>query len=163
MGMLATVLNACALQEMLERANQPTRVMSAIDVPALCEAFIQRRCVKHLESGKVVILAGGTGNPFFSTDTCAALRAAELAADILIKATKVDGVYTDDPLKNPEAQLMENISYRDVLRRGLKIIDPAAISLCSENNVPIVVLNMFTSGNIEKAIRGEKVGTRIAR
>ena len=163
MGMLATVLNACALQEMLERVNQPARVMSAIEVPALCEAFIQRRCIKHLESGGVVILAGGTGNPFFSTDTCAALRAAELEADILIKATKVDGVYTDDPLKNPEAQLMENISYRDVLRRGLTVIDPAAISLCSENNVPIVVLNMFAPGNIEKAIRGEKVGTRIAR
>ncbi len=163
MGMLATVLNACTLQEMLEKAHQPTRVMSAIEVPALCEAFIQRRCIKHLESGKVVILAGGTGNPFFSTDTCAALRAAELGADILIKATKVDGVYTDDPLKNPDARLMENISYRDVLRRGLKIIDPAAISLCSENNVPIVVLNMFKSGNIEKAIRGEKVGTRIDR
>ncbi len=163
MGMLATVLNACALQEMLERAGRPTRVMSAIEVPALCEAFIQRRCIKHLESGKVVILAGGTGNPFFSTDTCAALRAAELGADVLIKATKVDGVYTDDPLKNPEARLMENISYRDVLRRGLKIIDPAAISLCSENNIPIVVLNMFKSGNIEKAIRGEKVGTWIGR
>ncbi len=163
MGMLATVLNACALQEMLEKAHQPARVMSAIDVPALCEAFIQRRCIKHLESGRVVILAGGTGNPFFSTDTCAALRAAELEADILIKATKVDGVDTDDPLKNQDARLMENISYRDVLRRGLKVIDPAAISLCSENNVPIVVLNMITPGNIEKAIRGEKVGTRIAR
>ena len=163
MGMLATVLNACALQEMLERVNRPTRVMSAIEVPALCEAFIQRRCIKHLESGKVVILAGGTGNPFFSTDTCAALRAAELDADILIKATKVDGVYTDDPLKNQDAKLMETISYRDILRRGLTVIDPAAISLCSENNVPIVVLNMFTPGNIEKAIRGEKVGTRIAR
>ncbi len=163
MGMLATVLNACTLQEMLEKAGRPTRVMSAIEVPALCEAFIQRRCIKHLESGKVVILAGGTGNPFFSTDTCAALRAAELGADILIKATKVDGVYTDDPLKNPEARLMEKISYRDVLRRGLKVIDPAAISLCSENNIPIVVLNMFNSGNIEKAIRGEKVGTWIDR
>ncbi len=163
MGMLATVLNACALQEMLERAGRPTRVMSAIEVPALCEAFIQRRCIKHLESGKVVILAGGTGNPFFSTDTCAALRAAELGADIIIKATKVDGVYTDDPLKNPEARLMEKISYRDVLRRGLKVIDPAAISLCSENNIPIVVLNMFKPNNIEKAIRGEKVGTWIGR
>ncbi len=163
MGMLATVMNACALQEMLEKTGRQTRVMSAIEVPALCEAFIQRRCIKHLESGKVVILAGGTGNPFFSTDTCAALRAAELGADILIKATKVDGVYTDDPLKNPDARLMEKISYRDVLRRGLKIIDPAAISLCSENNIPIVVLNMFKSGNIEKAIRGEKVGTWIDR
>ncbi len=163
MGMLATVLNACALQEMLERANQPTRVMSAIEVPALCEAFIQRRCIKHLESGRVVILAGGTGNPFFSTDTCAALRAAELEADILIKATTVDGGYTDDPVINSDALLMENISYRDVLRRGLTDRDPGAISLCSENNVPIVVLNMFTPGNIEKAIRGEKVGTRIAR
>jgi len=161
MGMLATVLNACVLQEMLEKANQATRVLSAIDVPALCEAFLQRRCMRHLDAGRVVILAGGTGNPFFSTDTCAALRAAELKADILIKATKVDGAYTDDPVKNPDARLIEKISYADVLSRGLKVMDPAAISLCSENNVPIVILNMFVAGNIEKAIRGEKVGTWI--
>ncbi|MBE0535819.1 MAG: UMP kinase [Phycisphaerae bacterium] len=163
MGMLATVLNACALQELLEKAGRPTRVLSAIEVPALCEAFIRRRCIKHLEGGKVVILAGGTGNPFFSTDTCAALRAAELDVDLIIKATKVDGVYTDDPMKNPDAQLIENISYQEVLQKNLKVIDPAAISLCSENNIPIVVLNIFRMGSIESTLRGEKVGTLIAR
>ncbi len=163
MGMLATVLNACALQEVLERADCPTRVLSAIEVPALCEAFIRRRCIKHLENGKIVILAGGTGNPFFSTDTCAALRAAELDVDLIIKATKVDGVYTDDPVANPDAKLIENISYREVLHLGLKVMDPAAISLCSENSIPIVVLNIFRTGDIERTLRGEKVGTLIAR
>jgi len=163
MGMLATVLNACALREVLERAGRPTRVLSAIEVPALCEAFIRRRCIKHLESGKVVILAGGTGNPFFSTDTCAALRAAELDADLLIKATKVDGVYTDDPLKNADAQLIENISYQEVLQKELKVMDLAAVSLCAENNIPVVVLNIFKVGSIERTLRGEKVGTLIAR
>jgi uridylate kinase len=163
MGMLATVLNACSLQEVLEKAGRPTRVLSAIEVPALCEAFIRRRCIKHLESGKIVILAGGTGNPFFSTDTCAALRAAELDADLLIKATKVDGVYTDDPLTNPQARLIDSISYQEVLHRQLKVMDPAAISLCADNNIPIVVLNIFKVGRIEKTLRGENVGTLIAR
>lgn len=162
MGMLATVMNACSLQEALEKAGQPTRVLSAIDVPALCEHFVRRKCLDHLNSGRVVVLAGGTGNPFFSTDTCAALRAAELGVDIIIKATKVDGVYTDDPETNPDAKLITNISYQEVLQNNLKVIDPAAISLCSENNIPIVVLNIFTEGSIEKALSGERFGTLIS-
>jgi uridylate kinase len=162
MGMLATVINACALQETLEKLGQPTRVLSAIEVSALCEPFIRRRCLRHLEQGRVAILAGGTGNPFFSTDTCAALRAAELDADILIKATKVDGVYTADPVKDPSAQLLTSLSYQDVLQRELKVMDPAAISLCSENNIPIIVLNIFKEGNIQKALEGEHIGTRIS-
>ena len=162
MGMLATVINACALQETLERLGQPTRVLSAIEVAAICEPFIRRRCLRHLEQGRVAILAGGTGNPFFSTDTCAALRAAELDADVVIKATKVDGVYTDDPMKNPEAKLIKKLSYDEVLQKGLRVIDPAAISLCSENNIPIVVLNIFKKGNITKAICGEDIGTLIS-
>jgi len=162
MGMLATVINASALQETLEKLGQPTRVLSAIEVAAICEPFIRRRCLRHLGMGRVTILAGGTGNPFFSTDTCAALRAAELEADVIIKATKVDGVYTDDPVKNPDAKMIESISYQDVLGKGLKVIDPAAISLCQENNIPIIVLNIFKEENITKAIRGEKVGTLIS-
>ncbi len=162
MGMLATVINACALQETLERLDQPTRVLSAIEVAAICEPFIRRRCISHLDRGRVVILAGGTGNPFFSTDTCAALRAAELDAEIIIKATKVDGVYTDDPMENPQAKLIKELSYNEVLQQGLRIIDPAAISLCSENNIPIVVLNIFKKGNITKSLYGENVGTVIS-
>jgi len=162
MGMLATVINASALQETLEKLGQPTRVLSAIEVDAICEPFIRRRCLRHLEMGRVTILAGGTGNPFFSTDTCAALRAAELDADVIIKATKVDGVYTDDPVKNPEAKMIDSISYQDVLGKNLKVIDPAAISLCRENNIPVIVLNIFKDENITRAINGEKVGTLIS-
>ena len=162
MGMLATVINACALQESLEKAGQPTRVLSAIEVKAICEPFIRRRCLRHLGMGRVTILAGGTGNPFFSTDTCAALRAAELEANIIVKATKVDGVYTDDPMINPDAKMIPKLSYSDVLRDGLKIIDPAAISLCKDNNIPIVVLNIFKEGNITRVLCGEKIGTRIS-
>jgi len=162
MGMLATIINACALQEVLEKLGQPTRVLSAIEVAAMCEPFIRRRAIRHLEQGRVAILAGGTGNPFFTTDTCAALRASELDADLLVKATKVDGVYSEDPKKNPNAQLFEKLSYDDVLSRNLRIMDHAAISLCRENNIPIVVLNIFEKGNITKALYGERVGTRIA-
>ena len=162
MGMLATIINACALQETLERIGQPTRVLSAIEVAAICEPFIRRRAINHLQQGRVAILAGGTGNPFFSTDTCAALRASELKADILIKATKVDGVYDDDPVKNPDAELLESLSYHEVLTRNLKVMDQAAISLCSDNGIPIIVLNIFTKGNITKALNGEKVGTIIS-
>jgi len=162
MGMLATVINACALQETLEKNGQPTRVCSAIEVEAICEPFIRRRAIRHLENGRVVILAGGTGNPFFSTDTCAALRASELNADLMIKATKVDGVYTDDPIKNPDAKLIDSMTYQQVLEQNLKVMDPAAISLCRENRIPIVVLNIFDEGNITKALNGQKVGTRIA-
>lgn len=161
MGMLATVLNACALQETLERLGRPTRVMSAIDISAMCEPFIRRRCLRHLDKGRVVILAGGTGNPFFSTDTCAALRASEIGVDILIKATKVDGVYSADPNKDPNAKFFDKLSYHDVLQNELKVIDPAAISLCSENNIPIAVINIFKEGNIQKTLEGENVGTMI--
>ncbi len=161
MGMLATIINACALQETLEKSGQPTRVLSAIEVAAMCEPFIRRRAIRHLELGRVAILAGGTGNPFFTTDTCAALRAAELDADILIKATKVDGVYSDDPEKNPDAELFEELSYDDVLKKNLKVIDHSAITLCRDNNIPIIVLNIFKKGNMAKAICGEQVGTLI--
>jgi len=162
MGMLATVINACALQETLEKTGQPTRVLSAIEVSAICEPFIRRRCLRHLERGRVTILAGGTGNPFFSTDTCAALRAAELEADLIIKATKVDGVYTADPMKDPNAELIDHISYSEILSRHLKVIDPAAVSLCRDSNIPIIVLNIFKHGNITRALRGEKIGTLIS-
>ncbi|HUS73696.1 MAG TPA: UMP kinase [Sedimentisphaerales bacterium] len=162
MGMLVTIINACALQETLEKLGQPTRVLSAIEVAAICEPFIRRRALRHLELGRVAILAGGTGNPFFTTDTCAALRALELKADLVIKATKVDGVYSDDPKKNPDAQLFEELSYDDVLRKNLKVIDHSAISLCRDNNIPIIVLNIFKKGNITKAFCGEQVGTLIS-
>jgi uridylate kinase len=162
MGMLATVINACALQETLEKLGQPTRVLSAIEVSALCEPFIRRRCIRHIEHGRVAILAGGTGNPFFSTDTCAALRAAELEADVLIKATKVDGVYTADPMEDSSARLLSRLSYQEVLQKELKAMDPAAISLCSENDIPIIVLNIFKEGHIQKALEGEHIGTLIS-
>ena len=161
MGMLATIINACALQETLERLGQPTRVLSAIEVPAMCERFIRRRALRHLERGRVVILAGGTGNPFFTTDTCAALRASELDADVVIKATKVDGVYSDDPEKNPDAKLFEKLTYDDVLTKNLRVMDHSAISLCRDNDIAIIVLNIFKEGNIARAICGEKVGTLI--
>jgi len=161
MGMLATIINACALQETLEKLGQPTRVLSAIEVPAMCEPFIRRRALHHLENGRVTILAGGTGNPFFTTDTCAALRASELDANLLIKATKVKGVYSDDPAINPDAELFDKVSYDQVLSRKLRIMDHSAISLCRDNHIPITVLNIFERGNIAKALCGEHVGTKI--
>ncbi|MHC4559231.1 MAG: UMP kinase [Planctomycetota bacterium] len=161
MGMLATIINACALQETLEKLGQPTRVLSAIEVPAMCERFIRRRALRHLERGRVAILAGGTGNPFFTTDTCAALRASELDVELLVKATKVAGVYSDDPETNPNAQLFETLSYDHVLTKKLRIMDHSAISLCRDNNIPIIVLNIFEKGNITKALCGEQVGTKI--
>jgi uridylate kinase len=163
MGMLATIINACALQETIEKLGQDTRVLSAIDVPAMCESFIRRRAIHHLELGRIAILAGGTGNPFFTTDTCAALRASELEVDLLIKATKVKGVYDDDPKKNPNAKLFEELSYDQVLSQNLRIMDHSAISLCRENNIPIIVLNIFEKGCLAKALSGEKVGTKISR
>lgn len=163
MGMLATIINACALQETLEKLGQPTRVLSAIEVSAMCEKFIRRRALRHLEQGRVAILAGGTGNPFFTTDTCAALRASELEADLLIKATKVEGVYSDDPEKNPDAKLFEKLSYDDVLRKNLRIMDHSAITLCRDNEIRIIVLNIFKEGNIAKALCGEQVGTLISK
>jgi uridylate kinase len=162
MGMLATIINACALQETLEKLGQPTRVLSAIEVPAMCESFIRRRALRHLERGRIAILAGGTGNPFFTTDTCAALRASELDVGLLIKATKVRGVYSDDPEQNPDAQFFEQLSYDQVLEKKLRVMDHSAITLCRDNNIPIIVLNIFEKGNITKAICGEPVGTKIA-
>ncbi len=162
MGMLATVINACALQEMLEKLGQQTRVLSAIEVSAICEPFIRRKAIKYLEQGMIAILAGGTGNPFFSTDTCAALRSSELDVDLLIKGTKVDGVYDDDPKKNPKANLIEKMTYKDVFTGNLKVMDHAAVSLCSESRIPIIVLNIFQRGNIIKALHGEKIGTIIS-
>lgn len=161
MGMLATIINACALQETLEKLGQPTRVLSAIEVNALCEPFIRRKALWHLENGRVAILAGGTGNPFFTTDTCAALRASELEADVLIKATKVDGVYSDDPEKHPNAKLFDKLAYEDLINKNLRIMDHSAISLCRENNIPVIVLNIFKTGNITDALCGRKVGTLI--
>ena len=162
MGMLATVINASALQETLEKLGQPTRVFFAIDVQQITEPFIRRNCIRHLEKNNIVVLAGGTGNPFFSTDTCAALRAAQLDVDVLIKATKVDGVYTDDPVENPDAKLIKELSYHEVLNKQLKVMDPASISLCSENNIPVIVMNMFKEGDIARVLRGEQVGTIIS-
>jgi len=161
MGMLATIINACALQETLEALGQPTRVLSAIDVPDLCERFVSRKAVDHLQNARVILLAGGTGNPFFTTDTCAALRASELDADLVIKATKVDGVYSDDPEKDRNAVLYDKLSYADVLKKNLRVMDHAAISLCRDNNIPIIVLNIFKQNNITKAVCGEQVGTII--
>ena len=162
MGMLTTIINACALQETLEKMGQPTRVLSAIEVSAICEKFIRRRSIRHLERGRVIILAGGTGNPFFTTDTCAALRASELDVELLIKATKVDGVYSDDPVKNPDAKLYEKLSYEDVLAKNLRIMDHSAISLCRDNKIEIVVLNIFKEGNLTNAVCGKQVGTIIS-
>ena len=161
MGMLATVLNALALQEMLEKMGQPTRVQSAIPISSVCEPFIRRRAVRHLEKGRVVILAAGTGNPFFTTDTCAALRATELQADVLLKATKVDGIYSADPKKDREAVLYHEISYEQVLRDKLRVMDLTAITLCMERKIPLVVFNLRTPGNIARVMQGAKVGTKI--
>jgi uridylate kinase len=161
MGMLATIINACALQETLEKIGKPTRVLSAIEVSAICEPFIRRRAIHHLEKRRVTILAGGTGNPFFTTDTCAALRASELDADLLIKATKVEGVYSDDPKNNKNAELFKHLSYEDILKKNLRVMDHSAISLCRENKIPIIVLNIFKKGDIIKAICGQQVGTLI--
>jgi uridylate kinase len=161
MGMLTTIINGCALQESLEKLNQHARVLSAIEVPAMCEPFNTRRALHHLGRGRVVILAGGTGNPFFTTDTCAALRASQLDMDLLIKATNVDGVYSDDPRKNPKAKLFKNLSYTDVLQKNLRIMDHSAIALCRDNNIPIIVLNIFKKGNITKALCGRQIGTLI--
>jgi uridylate kinase len=161
MGMLATIINAAALQESLERLGQPARVLSAIEVPAMCEPFVPRRALHHFDRGRVVILAGGTGNPFFTTDTCAALRASQLGADLLIKATKVDGVYSADPQKNPKAKLFKKLSYNDVLTKNLRVMDHSAIALCRDNNIPIIVLNIFKKGNIAVALQGRPIGTLI--
>lgn len=159
MGMLATVMNGLALQDSLERHGVYTRVMSAIEMQQIAEPYIRRRAVRHMEKGRVVIFAAGTGNPYFTTDTTAALRALEINADAVMKATKVDGVYDADPKTHPDAKKFDELTYIDVLNRGLQVMDSTAISLCMDNELPIIVFNMEVPGNIERALRGDKVGT----
>ena len=161
-GMLATVMNAVVLQDALEKVEVHTRVMSAIDIPQLAEPFIRRRAIRHLEKERIVIFAAGTGNPYFTTDSAAALRALEIKADVIMKATKVDGVYSADPMMDATAELFNEISYRQVLERQLKVMDASAISLCMDNNLPIVVFNMREPGNIRRVVAGERgVGTKV--
>src|SRR6188472_1654275 len=159
MGMLATVINALALQDALEQQNVITRVVTAIEMRAVAEPFIRRRAIRHLEKGRVVIFAAGTGNPYFTTDTAAALRAMEIKAEVILKATKVDGIYTADPVKHPEATRYDRISYLQVLQERLQVMDATAISLCMDNKLPILVFNMKTQGNIRRVVMGEAVGT----
>jgi uridylate kinase len=161
MGMLATVINGLALQDALEHVGVSTRVASAIEMRAVAEPFIRRRAVRHLEKGRVVVFAAGTGNPYFTTDTAAALRAMEMKADVILKGTKVDGIYTADPMLNPDATKYDNISYLKVLAEGLKVMDATAISLCMDNKLPIVVFNLRTPGNLRRVIMGESVGTTV--
>ncbi len=160
-GMLATVMNAVVLQDALEKVNVHTRVLSAINIPQVGEPFIRRRAIRHLEKGRVVIFAAGTGNPYFTTDSAAALRALEIKADVILKATKVEGVYTADPMKDATATRYDCITYQEVLERQLKVMDASAISLCMDNDLPIVVFNMRTPGNIVRVVSGEPVGTRV--
>jgi len=159
MGMLATVINSLALQSSLERAGVPTRVQTAIEMRAVAEPFIQRRAVRHLEKGRVVIFAAGTGNPYFTTDTAATLRAVEIRAEIIMKATKVDGIYDRDPVLNADAIMYDKISYTEVLTKNLKVMDATAISLCRDNGLPLCVFNLQKAGNIKRVICGEEVGT----
>ncbi len=161
MGMLATVINALALQDALERSGVETRVMTAIRMEQLAEPYIRRRALRHLEKGRVVIFAGGTGNPYFSTDTAAVLRAIEMDADVILKATKVDGVYTSDPAKDPEAEFLPELTYRDVINNELQVMDAAAMSLCRENGLPVIVLNIKEPGAILSALQGERIGTLV--
>jgi uridylate kinase len=161
MGMLATVMNALALQDALEAQDVPTRVLSAIEMRAVAEPFIRRRAIRHLEKGRVVVFAAGTGNPYFTTDTAAALRAMEVKAEVILKATKVDGIYTADPVTNPAATRYEQISYLQVLQDRLQVMDATAISLCMDNKLPIVVFNLLAPGNIRRVVLGEAVGTTV--
>lgn len=161
MGMLATVINAMALQDSLEKKDINTRVQSAIEIEQIAEPYIRRRAIRHLEKERVVIFAGGTGNPFFTTDTAATLRALEIGADLILKATKVDGVYDKDPLKYEDAVKFKELSYMEVLKKELKIMDATAISLCMQGNIPIIVFNLFQSGNIKKVIMGNDIGTMV--
>jgi len=161
MGMLATVINGVALQDALERAGMMTRVMSAIEMREVAEPFIRRRAIRHLEKERVVIFAGGTGNPYFSTDTAAALRAMEIKAEIILKGTKVDGIYDADPMKDPGARKFDRLTYFDVLQKGLKVMDTTAISLCMDNGLPIIVYNLKQKGGLKKILTGGKVGTMV--
>ena len=162
-GMLATIMNAVVLQDALEKTGVHTRVLSAIDIPQLAESFIRRRAVRHLEKGRIVIFAAGTGNPFFSTDSAAALRALEIKADVILKGTKVDGVYSADPMKDPSATRFETITFQEVLEKRLKVMDASAISLCMDNDLPIVVFNMREPGNIARVVTSNsRIGTRVS-
>lgn len=161
MGMLATVINGLALQDALEKQGVFTRVMTAIQMQQLAEPYIRRRAIRHLEKGRVVLFVAGTGNPYFSTDTAAALRANEIGADVILKATKVDGIYSSDPMKNRRAKKFEHVKYLDVLKKGLKVMDSTAISLCMDNRIPIVVFDLNRSGNVKRVIEGERIGTRV--
>ena len=161
MGMLATIINAMALQNALEHEGVSTRVQTAVEISRVAEPFIRRRAIRHLEKDRVVIFAGGTGNPYFTTDTAAALRAAEINADVIFKATQVDGVYTSDPKKDPKAKLIKDITYMSAINKGLKFMDASALTLCMENNIPILVFNLHTPGNIRRALAGEQTGTLI--
>lgn len=163
MGMLATVINALALQDALEKLNMGTRVLSAIEMKEICEPYIRRRAIRHLEKGRVVIFAAGTGNPYFSTDTAAALRSAEIEAEVILMAKKVDGVYDSDPLKNPDAKKYTDLEYMEVLNKGLGVMDSTAASLCMDNKIPIIVFDLTQSGNILKAVMGEEIGTYVGR
>ncbi|MBI5527070.1 MAG: UMP kinase [Deltaproteobacteria bacterium] len=163
MGMLATVINGLALQTSLERIGVPTRVQSAIEISQLCEPYIRRRAIRHIEKGRIVIFGAGTGNPYFTTDTAAALRAMELGAEVILKATRVDGVYDCDPEQNKNAQKFKALTYLDVLKRNLKVMDSTAISLCMDNNLPIIVFNLQTRGNVMRVLRGEEVGTLVGQ
>jgi uridylate kinase len=159
MGMLATVINALALQDALEKRGVPTRVLTAIEMRAVAEPFIRRRAIRHLEKGRVVVFAAGTGNPYFTTDTAAALRAMEIKADVILKGTKVDGIYSADPVTQPDALRYDRVSYLQVLQERLQVMDATAISLCMDNKLPIIVFNLRTPGNIKRAIMGEAIGT----
>lgn len=161
MGMLATVINALALQDALEKKKLFTRVMTAIHMEEVAEPYIRRRAIRHLEKERVIIMAAGTGNPYFSTDTAAALRAIEIEAQVIMKGTKVDGVYSDDPQKNPRAKMFKSLSYLEVLNRQLKVMDTTAISLCMDNRLPIIVFNLQKEGNLRKIIEGKKIGTTV--
>jgi uridylate kinase len=163
MGMLATIMNGLALQDALEAISVDTRVQTAIEMRQIAELYIRRRAIRHLEKGRVVIFAGGTGNPYFSTDTTAALRAAEIEAEVILMAKKVDGVYDDDPVKNPSAKRYTNLDYIDVLNKGLGVMDSTAASLCMDNKIPLIVFNINEYGNILKTIMGEKIGTYVGR
>src|SRR5437660_166934 len=162
MGMLATVINALALQDALEKQKTHTRVMTAIEMNQVAEPYIRRRALRHLEKGRVVIFAGGTGNPYFSTDTAASLRAMEIKADVIMKATRVNGIYDADPRLVTDAKMFESITYLDMLKLGLKVMDATAISLCRENNLPIIVFNLNVPGNIQRVVQGEKIGSLVS-
>mgnify|MGYP001191093911 CR=1 FL=1 len=161
MGMLATVLNGMALQNALENQSVPSRVMTAIEINAIAEPYIRRRAIRHLEKKRVVIFVAGTGNPYFTTDTAASLRGTEVGADVVLKATKVDGVYSSDPIKNKSAKLFKKLSYLDVINKELKVMDATAVTLCKENNLPIVVFNFMKQGNLKKVVCGQDIGTTI--